>query len=132
MSDDIELLDEYARTESEPAFAELVSRHLNLVYSVALRSTGNAHAAQEISQAVFIILARKAKSLSSHTALSGWLYQATRLTARNYVRTETRRQNREQEAFMRSTLAETQPEMWPQMAPLLEDAMGHLGERDRN
>src|SRR4051812_26177544 len=76
MPDDIELLDKYARTNSEPAFAELVSRHVNLVYSVALRSTGNAHAAQEISQAVFVILARKAKSLSSHTALSGWLYQA--------------------------------------------------------
>ncbi len=132
MPDDIALLKDYAETHSEPAFAELVSRYLNLVYSVALRRTGNSHAAQEISQAVFIILAQKAKSLSSHTALSGWLYQTARLTAQNYLRTESRRQNREQEAFMQSTLTETNPELWPQIAPLLDDAMGRLGERDRS
>jgi DNA-directed RNA polymerase specialized sigma24 family protein len=61
--DDIALLKQFAETDSEPAFAGIVSRHLNLVYSTALRSVGDAHAAQEISQAVFIILARKAKSL---------------------------------------------------------------------
>ncbi|HTR42376.1 MAG TPA: sigma-70 family RNA polymerase sigma factor [Pseudomonadales bacterium] len=132
MPDDLALLKEYAETRSEPAFAELVSRYLNLVYSVAFRSTGNAHAAQEISQAVFIILARKAKNLSSHVTLSGWLYQTTRLTARNYLRTEMRRQNREQEAFMQSTLAENDPELWPQIAPLLDDAMERLGRRDRH
>jgi RNA polymerase sigma factor (sigma-70 family) len=132
MPDDIALLKDYAETQSEAAFAELVSRYLNLVYSVAFRSTGNSHAAQEISQAVFIILARKARSLSQHTALSGWLYQTARLTARNYLRTEMRRQNREQEAYMQSTLTETDPELWPQIAPLLDDAMGRLGTADRS
>jgi RNA polymerase sigma factor (sigma-70 family) len=132
MSDDIALLKDYAETQSETAFAELVSRYLNLVYSVALRSTDNSHAAQEISQAVFIILARKAGSLSQHTALSGWLYQTARLTALNYLRTEMRRQNREQEAFMQSTLTETDPDLWPQIAPLLDDAMGRLGTADRS
>lgn len=132
MSDDLALLKEYAETRSEPAFAELVSRYLNLVYSVALRSTGNSHAAQEISQAVFIILARKAENLSQHTALSGWLYQTARLTAKNYLRTEIRRHNREQEAFMQSTVTETDPELWPQIAPLLDDAMGRLCPADRN
>jgi RNA polymerase sigma factor (sigma-70 family) len=132
MPDDIALLRDYAETQSEAAFSELVSRYLNLVYSVAFRSTGNSHAAQEISQAVFIILARKAKSLSQYTALSGWLYQTARLTARNYLRTEMRRQNREQEAYMQSTLTETDPELWPQIAPLLDDAMGRLGTADRS
>src|ERR1017187_310416 len=61
--DDHQLLAEFARENSEAAFAALVQRHVNLVYSTALRSTGNAHAAEEISQAVFIILARKAKKL---------------------------------------------------------------------
>src|ERR1039457_5481733 len=97
---DIALLKQFAEGDSEPAFAELVSRHLNLVYSSALRSVRNTHAAQEISQAVFIILTRKAKSLGEKTILSGWLYQTTRLTAANYLRTEIRRQRREQEAFM--------------------------------
>jgi RNA polymerase sigma factor (sigma-70 family) len=132
MLDDIALLKEYAETQSESAFAELVSRYLNLVYSVALRRTANSHAAQEISQAVFIILARKAGSLSRHTALSGWLYQTARLTAKNYLRTEMRRQNREQEAFMQSTLTENDPELWRQIAPLLDDAMGRLCPADRN
>jgi RNA polymerase sigma factor (sigma-70 family) len=130
--DDITLLREFAANESEAAFAALVSRRLNLVYSVALRSVGNAHAAQEISQAVFIILARKAKSLGPKTILSGWLYQTTRLTAANVLRGEIRRQQREQEAYMRSTLNESEPEVWRQIAPLLDDALGKLGERDRN
>jgi RNA polymerase sigma factor (sigma-70 family) len=130
--DDISLLREFAASESETAFAALVSRHINLVYSVALRSTGNPHAAQEISQAVFIILARKAKSLGSKTILSGWLYQTSRLTAANFLRTEIRRQKREQEAYMQSTLNDSEPEAWRQIAPLLDDALARLGERDRN
>jgi RNA polymerase sigma factor (sigma-70 family) len=128
--EDIELLRQYARENSESAFAALARRHVNLVYSVALRRTGNPHAAEEITQAVFIILARKAKSFSRQTILTGWLHQTTRLTAANYLRTEIRRQHREQEAFMQSALTET--ETWTQIAPLLDDAISKLGERDRN
>src|ERR1022692_213107 len=95
--DDIALLKQYADENSESAFAELVARYVNLVYSAALRSVGNAHASQEITQAVFIILAKKANQLPRHAVLSGWLYQTARLTAANYLRTEIRRQNREQE-----------------------------------
>src|SRR5450432_2813608 len=121
--DDIALLREFAATESEAAFAAIVQRHVNLVYSTALRATGHAHAAQEISQAVFIILARKAKSLGAKTILSGWLYQTTRLTAANYLRGEIRRQKREQEAFMQSTLNESESEAWRQIEPVLDDAI---------
>jgi len=130
--DDIALLKQFAETDSEPAFAEIVSRHLNLVYSTALRSVGNAHAAQEISQAVFIILARKAKSLGAKIILSGWLYQTTRLTAANYLRGEIRRQQREQEAYMQSTLNESESEAWQQIAPILDDALSKLGASDRD
>jgi RNA polymerase sigma factor (sigma-70 family) len=130
--DDFILLREFAATESEAAFAALVSRHINLVYSVALRSTGNVHAAQEISQAVFIILAKKADKWPQHAVLSGWLYQTTRLTAANFLRGEIRRQQREQEAYMQSTLNESEPEAWRQIAPLLDEALGKLGEKDRN
>jgi RNA polymerase sigma factor (sigma-70 family) len=130
--DDIALLKQFAENDSESAFAEIVSRHLNLVYSTALRSVGNAHAAQEISQAVFIILARKAKSLGAKTVLSGWLYQTTRLTAANFLRTEIRRQKREQEAFMQSILNESESEAWLQIAPVLDDAISKLGARDRD
>jgi uncharacterized protein (TIGR03435 family) len=130
--DDHELLAEFARNESEAAFAALVSRYVNLVYSTALRFTGNPHHAEEITQAVFIILARKAGKLSPRTVLSGWLYQTTRLTAANFVKGEIRRQHREQEAYMQSTLTEPDAAAWQQLAPHLDEAMSRLGETDRN
>ena len=127
-----ELLRRYAKDGSNEAFAKLAARHVNLVYSVALRKTGDVHAAEEITQAVFIILARKAHSLDRHTIVSGWLYQTTRLTAANFLRTEIRRACREQEAYMQSSTHETETETWQHIAPLLENAMGDLGEKDRN
>ena len=129
---DHELLADFARSESEAAFATLVGRYVNLVYSTALRFTSNSHHAEEITQAVFIILARKAGSISSRVVLSGWLYQSTRLTAANFVKGEVRRQRREQESYMQSTLNDPGSENWQQIGPLLEHAMGHLGETDRN
>jgi len=72
--DDIALLRKYAEENSEEAFATLVARHINKVYSVALRQTNNPHSAEEITQAVFVILATKANKLVEHTMLSGWLY----------------------------------------------------------
>jgi uncharacterized protein (TIGR03435 family) len=132
--DDITLLREYAEHQSETAFAALVAKYVNLVYSTALRSAGNAQAAEEISQAVFIILARKANTLSAKTVLSGWLYQTARLTAANFLRGEIRRQRREQETYMQSLLNEssTDAEAWRQIAPLLDEAMGRLNDRDRS
>lgn len=129
---DTELLRQYARQNSEEAFTVLVTRHVNMVYSAALRKTGNPAAAEEITQAVFVILAKKADELSRHAALSGWLYQATRLTAANFLRTEIRRAHRERKAYMQSLSNQTESEIWPQIMPLLEDAMGRLGEKDRN
>lgn len=129
---DHELLAEFAKSESEEAFAALVARYVNLVYSTALRFTANTHSAEEITQAVFIILARKAGGLSPRVVLSGWLYQTARLTAANFVKGEMRRQRREQEAHMQSILNEPDAVAWEQIAPLLDEAMGRLGETDRN
>ncbi|MGA2854321.1 MAG: TIGR03435 family protein [Verrucomicrobiota bacterium] len=131
-SDDITLLKQYAECRSETAFAALVERYVHLVYSTALRQVGNPSHAEEIAQAVFIILTRKAKSLGPGTILSGWLYQTARLTAANFLRSEIRRQQREQEAYMESLLNDPAPNVWRQIAPLLDDAMGCLSESDRN
>ena len=131
-ADDTQSLHEFAERQSDAAFAALVSRHVNLVYSVALRQMGNPHAAEEITQTVFIILARKAGSLSAKTVLSGWLYQTARLTVANYRRNEFRRVRREQEAHMQSVLNEPEPDVWAQIAPMLDDALGELGEKDRH
>jgi RNA polymerase sigma factor (sigma-70 family) len=130
--DDHELLAEFARTESEAAFAALAARYVNLVNSAALRFAGNPHHAEEITQAVFIILARKAGKLSPSAVLSGWLYQTTRLTAANFMKGEIRRQHREQEAYMQSILTEPDAAAWQQLAPHLDEAMGRLGETDRD
>jgi RNA polymerase sigma factor (sigma-70 family) len=124
------LLAKFADHQSEAAFATIVSEHVNLVYSTALRSAANPHHAEEITQAVFVLLARKAGSLSANVVLSGWLYQTTRLTAANFLKGERRRQQRELEACMQSTLNEPDAE-WERLTPLLDDAMGHLGETDR-
>jgi RNA polymerase sigma factor (sigma-70 family) len=128
---DSDLLRQFVEHESDAAFAGLVERHVNLVYSVAHRQTGDAHQAEEITQAVFIILAKKAGTLRHEQALSSWLFQATRLTANNFLRGESRRRAREQEAYMQSTLNEPADEAWPRIAPLLDRAVETLGEADR-
>jgi RNA polymerase sigma factor (sigma-70 family) len=130
---DMELLRDYNEQVSEEAFAALVQRHVNLVYSVALRHAGIAAHAEEITQAVFVILARKAATLRPDTVLEGWLHETTRLTALQFMRGERRRQFREQEAYMQTTLREsTDASVWMQLAPLLDDALSRLGQKDRN
>ncbi len=130
-TDDSTLLRQYAENHSDEAFATLVTRHVNLVYSVALRHVGNPHNAEEITQAVFVILAKKAAQLRHARALSSWLFQATRLTATNFVRSETHRQRREEEAQMQSILNEPGSEVWPAIAPWLDAAVAGLREKDR-
>ena len=129
--DDSALLRQYAENNSDEAFAALVTRHINLVYSVALRSVGNPHAAEEITQAVFIILAKKAAGLRHEKALSSWLFQTTRLTANNFVRSEVRRHLREQEAYMQSVSNESGSDIWSRIAPSLDTAVAGLREKDR-
>src|SRR5262252_1619815 len=132
--DDIALLRNFVEKHSEFAFAQLVLRQIDLVYSTALRQTRNPQAAEDITQAVFVILSQKAGSLLRLTTLTGWLYQAARLTARNYLRTEARRARREQEAYMQSLMNESSGSdeaTWTQCAVVLEDAMGNLGTNDR-
>jgi len=130
--DDMDLVRQYARCKSEEAFATLTSRHVNLVYSVALRQVHDAHLAEEITQTVFIILARKAGSLSSKTVVSGWLCRTARYASARALLIQRRRQNREQEAYMQSLLNETEPDAWTQIAPLLDKAMAQLGEKDQD
>jgi len=134
--DDMALLQEYARHNSEEAFATLVSRHINLVYSVSLRQVRDPHMAEDVTQAVFIILARKKDSLGPKTILSGWLCRTACYVSANALTVQQRRQRREQEAHMQSTLNETgdaTPEnTWEQISPLLEGALKSLGQKDHD
>src|SRR6266850_6300785 len=130
-TDDSVLLRQYAEDHSDEAFAGLVTRHINLVYSVAVRCVGDPHQAEEVAQAVFILLAKKAPQLRHDKALSSWLFQTTRLTASNFIRGETRRHRREPEAHMQSVLNASGTDVWPRIAPLLDDAVAGLNEKDR-
>src|SRR6058998_467959 len=126
------LLKEYVEHGSDEAFATLVALHVNKVYSIALRHTRNAHQAEEITQAVFVLLARKSRQLGKRVILSGWLCRSARLSAVTFARSEIRRTRREQEAHMQNLLNESEPEVWPQIAPLLDTAMAGLSEADHD
>jgi RNA polymerase sigma factor (sigma-70 family) len=132
MTPDPELLRRFAKTNSQDAFAELVKRHVNLVYSAALRQmNGDEFSAKDVAQTVFSDLARKANSLSRRENLTGWLYTSVHFTAAKIVRTENRRRDRE-EKFMREPIHETAPDAdWEKLRPTLDDAMHELKESDR-
>jgi RNA polymerase sigma factor (sigma-70 family) len=132
MNDDMALVREFAASQSEQAFETLVSRHVNLVYSAALRQARDAGLAQEITQAVFIILARKAGSLSPKTIVSGWLYRTARFAAADALKIQRRRQHREQEALMEGVFQNEPDAAWEQLSPLLDEAMARLRDKDRD
>jgi RNA polymerase sigma factor (sigma-70 family) len=135
MTSDLDLLRQFAREKSQDAFTEIVRRHLNLVYSAALRQIRSPQLAEEIAQSVFADLARSADKISSAGAspassLTPWLYAVTRRTAIDLIRKESRRQLREQIAVEMNNMNAT-ANNWTQIEPLLDDAMSALDETDR-
>jgi RNA polymerase sigma factor (sigma-70 family) len=134
MTDDSELLRRYANEGSENAFAELVRRHVDLVYSSSLRQAwGDQHLAQEVTQMVFIQLARKAAALVSHPVLPAWLHRSSHLAALDLRRREGRRQKYERAAAdAAATDAQGGEEVaWDEVRPVLDDAIDRLDERNR-
>jgi RNA polymerase sigma factor (sigma-70 family) len=131
MSDtDLQLLARYTRHGAEDAFAELVRRHLDLVFSAALRQVRSPQLAEEVTQSAFTDLARQAHRLAPDTILTAWLYQVTRRTAIDVVRREARRQLREQVACELNAM-NTAAADWTHIEPLLDEAMHALDETDR-
>jgi RNA polymerase sigma factor (sigma-70 family) len=117
--------------EGQDAFTGLVNRHLNLVYSAAMRQVRSPHLAEEVSQAVFTRLARYAGQLNPGTLLSAWLHQVTHHAAIDVVRREGRRQNREQIAYEMSLLMSDNAADWALIEPHLDQAVQSLEEADR-
>src|SRR4051812_26214927 len=135
MTDDAELLRRYAEEAADDAFAELVRRHVNLVYSAALRQVnGDAHLAADVTQLVFTDLARKAAFLVKHRVLAGWLFTSTRFAAAKLVRGERRRQAREQESQLMPEFYDDESAArldWQRVRPVLDEALAELSETDR-
>lgn len=130
---DHELLLRYTRRADQRAFTDLVQRHVNLVYASALRHLhGDRHRAEDVTQEVFTLLARKASGLAQHPSLAGWLYATARLSALDTLRREQRRLHRETKAEAMSLSASTSPQPhWETVRPVLDDALQDLAERER-
>jgi RNA polymerase sigma factor (sigma-70 family) len=127
---DLDLLNRYTRHHAEEAFAEIVRRHLDLVYSAALRQVRSPQLAEEVAQSAFTDLAHQAHRLAPDTILTAWLHQVTRRTAIEVVRREARRHLREQIATEMNTLNASAAD-WSHIEPLLDEAVQALDETDR-
>ena len=127
---DLDLLGQFTGEQSQEAFTALVTRHLGLVYSAALRQVRSPHLAEEVCQAVFTNLACNAARLKPNTILTAWLYQVACHAAVDVVRREARRQAREQIAVQMSATPD-QPADWSHIEPLLDEALKSLEDQDR-
>jgi len=135
MRTDAELLRKFAGRRDENAFAELVNRHINMVYSAACRENkDDLSVAQDVTQLVFIELDRKATALQRHPTLAGWLYTSVRYISAGLRRSNRRRKNREQEVCALNERIHFSPcdLVWRETRSLLHAAMHELDERDRN
>src|SRR5262252_4932767 len=128
---DRDLLQHYASQGADEPFAELVHRHVDLVYTTALRQVRSPQLAEEIAQSVFIDLSRNERRLRPDTVLPAWLYQVTRRTAVDVIRREPRRQPRAQLA-VELTEMNAASSVWSQIEPLLDEAMDSLEAADRD
>jgi RNA polymerase sigma factor (sigma-70 family) len=130
--DDLALLREYATRQSETAFETIVARRVDFVYSAALRQVRDPHLAEEVTQAVFIILAQKAGKISDKTILAGWLFKTTRFAAFAQIRAAAKHARQQKEWHMQTELESARHDpLWEQMSPLLDQALASLGETDR-
>ncbi|HEY7089152.1 MAG TPA: sigma-70 family RNA polymerase sigma factor [Tepidisphaeraceae bacterium] len=139
MKSDRQLLLEYAQDRSQAAFAELVGRHANWVYAVARRRVGDDQMAQDVAQAVFIVLARKAEQVLAGRAimrLSAWLYQVARLTSSQAIRSAERRRRYERAAAEEAVRHESDNARdesvdWEMILPMVDASLAKLSATDR-
>lgn len=131
---DMDLLAAYGERGSEDAFRELVDRHVDFVYSAALRQLGDPHAAREATQAAFLALAGKAGSLPTGTLIGGWLHRAVHFAARNLRRAEARRRHWEEAAAAMQTPDQDDgmEGFREQIQPQVDQAMAGLEDSDRD
>ncbi len=130
--DDRQLLADYASTGSQEAFADLVSRYSPMVYGACLRELGEAHAAEDATQASFIVLARKAREIAGNVVLAGWLLRTARHTAQHYRRAIARRSQHEREAAKMKEEAKPSTGSWGEVSPHLNSALEALPAPQRD
>jgi RNA polymerase sigma factor (sigma-70 family) len=131
--DDAQLLQQYVATGSPDAFQSLVNRHINFVYGAALRHVHDRHVAEEVTQAVFIVLARKAATLRHEAVLSSWLLSTCRFAALGQMKIAARRRRHERRAaeMAKTVWVEDAESSWPQFEGQMDAALASLRETDR-
>ena len=125
------LIAEFNARRSEAAFAALVRQHVSLVFATAFRQAGDAGAAEEITQNVFMALAQAAGRLGSHPTIAGWLHQTALNKSREWLRSELRRRKREQVAVNLQTARAEGDSVWSSLVPMLDEALLELRDVDR-
>ena len=130
---DWQLIRDYVDTNSQSAFSELAARHANWIYSCAVRQVRDPHLAEDVAQAVFIVLARKASALTPKTALNAWLFKVTRYAANTAMRSDSRRKHHERNAAAMNpqTPARDEDSLWQDVEPHLDELVGRLDAADR-
>jgi RNA polymerase sigma factor (sigma-70 family) len=131
--DDAQLLQQYVETGSPDAFGQLTNRHINFVFGAALRIVRDRHVAEEVTQAVFIVLARKAATLRHEAVLSSWLLSTTRYAALGQMKINARRKRHERRAaeMAKTVWTEEAERNWPQYEGDMDAALASLRETDR-
>ena len=129
---DWRLIERFVAENSQAAFADLIRKYTDLVYCTCLRELGEPSLAEDATQAVFLVLAQKARSFRRGTTLSSWLFQTALLTSKNVRRQELRRQERERRAaILMEPMTNTRPQGWEEVEPLLNAALQSLTEASR-
>jgi RNA polymerase sigma factor (sigma-70 family) len=133
MVEDHTLLQHYTSQagNSRQALEELIRKHLELVYSAALRQVRDAHLAEDVTQAVFLILAQRAGEIRDGVAVAGWLLAVTRTTAVNAMRKRIHDRGHER-AVAKPEQGVVADAPWEEIAPVLDGAMSRLPQQDRD
>src|SRR5204863_6985896 len=109
---DGELLRLYADRRDQRAFPQLIERHLDWVYSAAARITRDQTMAEDVTQGVFMVLAEKARRLSGHPAIAGWLFRATQFAAKSALKRERVRKIHEAQAMQQTVVSTEVDRYW--------------------
>jgi RNA polymerase sigma factor (sigma-70 family) len=131
VTQDWPLLREYVERGSEQAFARLVASYVDMVYSAALRQVRRRDLAEEVTQVVFIILARKASTLKPDVMLPAWLHKTARYTAANVLKVQARRTAHERKAAEMAADYLRVDSSWEKLSPVLDEGIARLNERER-